>query len=275
MNNSLNPTLQRLLALCRLDRTWFRGEGIWLYDEQARPFLDCHGQHGSATLGHNNTAVSTAVRAALDKFEPSFVQPYRAPHAIALANELPRLAPGMDRCVFTTSGAEAIDAVAECHAAGIRVKMITGDHAATARAIAGLIGLKNRDSVLTGADVDAMDDAALAEAAVGTDIFARTSPAHKLRLVTARPTVLQDRKSAAAALRYPSSPVVTYFVLPGKDLPMIEAGRVKIEQYRPHQRQVDEFSVIYWKQGDLAYLMVSGLDTSSTQQLYLKMRKAL
>ena len=80
---------------------------------------------------------------------------------------------------------EAIAAVAECHSAGIRVKMITGDHAATARAIAGLIGLTNRDTVLTGADVEAMDDAALADAALGTDIFARTSPAHKLRLVTA------------------------------------------------------------------------------------------
>ena len=81
--------------------------------------------------------------------------------------------------------AEAIEAVAECHAAGIRVKMITGDHAATARAIAGMIGLKNDERVLTGADLEAMDDAALAEAAVQTDIFARTSPAHKLRLVTA------------------------------------------------------------------------------------------
>ncbi len=81
--------------------------------------------------------------------------------------------------------AEAIEAVAECHAAGIRVKMITGDHAATARAIAGQIGLKNRETVLTGEDVVAMDDAALADAAVETDIFARTSPADKLRLVTA------------------------------------------------------------------------------------------
>jgi len=69
--------------------------------------------------------------------------------------------------------------------AGIRVKMITGDHAATARAIAGMIGLKNHDRVLNGADLEAMDDAALAEAAVPTDLFARTSPAHKLRLVTA------------------------------------------------------------------------------------------
>jgi magnesium-transporting ATPase (P-type) len=81
--------------------------------------------------------------------------------------------------------AEAIAAVADCHAAGIRVKMITGDHAATARAIAAMIGLRNPDRVLTGADIEALDDAALADAAVETDIFARTSPAHKLRLVTA------------------------------------------------------------------------------------------
>ncbi len=81
--------------------------------------------------------------------------------------------------------AEAIEAVAECHTAGIRVKMITGDHAATARAIAGQIGLKNHERVLTGADVEALSDAALADAAVETDVFARTSPAHKLRLVTA------------------------------------------------------------------------------------------
>ncbi len=81
--------------------------------------------------------------------------------------------------------AEAIEAVAECHAAGIRVKMITGDHAATARAIGGQIGLKNHDRVLTGADLEAMEDTALAEAAMATDIFARTSPEHKLRLVTA------------------------------------------------------------------------------------------
>ncbi len=80
---------------------------------------------------------------------------------------------------------EAIVAVAECHAAGIRVKMITGDHAATARAIGRLIGLQNGDSVLTGAEIDRLDDAVLAEAAVTTDIFARTSPANKLRLVTA------------------------------------------------------------------------------------------
>jgi len=80
---------------------------------------------------------------------------------------------------------EAIAAVAECRAAGIRVKMITGDHAGTAAAIARQIGLENPDRVLTGHDLDKLDDAQLALEVVGTSVFARTSPEHKLRLVTA------------------------------------------------------------------------------------------
>lgn len=80
---------------------------------------------------------------------------------------------------------EAITAVAECHTAGIRVKMITGDHAKTAAAIGKQIGLQNPDKVLAGADLDEMDDTALKEAVLICDIFARTSPEHKLRLVMA------------------------------------------------------------------------------------------
>lgn len=80
---------------------------------------------------------------------------------------------------------EAIEAVAECQQAGIRVKMITGDHRSTAQAIGRQIGLQNTDSTLTGADLDRMDDEALSAAVLNTDIFARTSPEHKLRLVTA------------------------------------------------------------------------------------------
>lgn len=80
---------------------------------------------------------------------------------------------------------EAIAAIAECQGAGIRVKMITGDHAGTAAAIARQIGLENPDTVLTGTDLEKMDDAELAARVVDTDVFARTSPEHKLRLVTA------------------------------------------------------------------------------------------
>lgn len=80
---------------------------------------------------------------------------------------------------------EAIAAVADCHAAGIRVKMITGDHAKTAAAISQQIGLQNPVTVLTGADLDKLDDDALKAAVMTCDIFARTSPEHKLRLVMA------------------------------------------------------------------------------------------
>jgi len=80
---------------------------------------------------------------------------------------------------------EAIAAVAECHGAGIRVKMITGDHAKTAAAIGKQVGLQNPDKVLTGIDIDGMDDAVLRQAVLDCDIFARTSPEHKLRLVMA------------------------------------------------------------------------------------------
>lgn len=83
---------------------------------------------------------------------------------------------------------EAITAVAQCRQAGIDVKMITGDHAGTAAAIARAIGLQNTDIVLTGEMIDQLDDAALGQAVMSSDVFARTSPEHKLRLVSALQT---------------------------------------------------------------------------------------
>ncbi|MDT8344935.1 MAG: HAD-IC family P-type ATPase, partial [Thermohalobaculum sp.] len=62
---------------------------------------------------------------------------------------------------------------------------VTGDHAGTAAAIGRQIGLRNPGNVLTGTDLDQMEDAELAAAVLDTDIFARTSPEHKLRLVMA------------------------------------------------------------------------------------------
>lgn len=83
--------------------------------------------------------------------------------------------------------AEARAAVEECRLAGIRVVMITGDHAGTARAIAARAGITENAQVrvLTGAELDAMDDAALRQAAGRTDVFARVRPEQKLRLVRA------------------------------------------------------------------------------------------
>ncbi|GMV64042.1 MAG: carbonate dehydratase [Parvibaculum sp.] len=80
---------------------------------------------------------------------------------------------------------EAVNAIAECRAAGIAVKMITGDHAVTARAIARQLGLSDEARTVTGQDLDAMDDARFAQEAQAASVFARTSPEHKLRLVEA------------------------------------------------------------------------------------------
>lgn len=79
--------------------------------------------------------------------------------------------------------AEARDAIALCRRAGIDVKMITGDHAATATAIAGQLGI--RGATLRGADLDEMSDEQLAEVIEETGVFARVAPQHKVRLVEA------------------------------------------------------------------------------------------
>ncbi|MBP6899918.1 MAG: HAD-IC family P-type ATPase [Burkholderiaceae bacterium] len=79
---------------------------------------------------------------------------------------------------------EAVAAVADCQRAGIRVKMITGDHALTAAAIAGQLGLRC-DRALAGEQLDRLDDAGLREAVAGCDVFARATPEHKLRLIAA------------------------------------------------------------------------------------------
>ncbi|MGZ0018446.1 cation-transporting P-type ATPase [Nitrosomonas sp. wSCUT-2] len=80
---------------------------------------------------------------------------------------------------------EAIAAVNQCHHAGIRVKMITGDHQATASAIGVKLNLGNGHTVLTGVALDSMNDKALRQAVTNIDVFARTNPEHKLRLVAA------------------------------------------------------------------------------------------
>ena len=74
-------------------------------------------------------------------------------------------------------------ALAECRRAGVRVIMMTGDHPATARAIARQVGLSDRPDVITGAQLEALDDAALTERLRHVDLCARLKPEHKLRLV--------------------------------------------------------------------------------------------
>ena len=80
---------------------------------------------------------------------------------------------------------EAISSVAKCKEAGITVKMITGDHADTARTIAKELGIGDGLKALQGKDLERMSDAEMEEVVMDCDVFARTSPEHKLRLVKA------------------------------------------------------------------------------------------
>lgn len=89
---------------------------------------------------------------------------------------------------------EAISAVRECASAGIRVKMITGDHKDTAAAIGSQLGIGDGVKGLEGREIDEMSDEELDKAILEYDIFARTSPDNKLRIVKA----LQDNDQIAA-----------------------------------------------------------------------------
>ncbi len=79
---------------------------------------------------------------------------------------------------------EAIEAIKQCQHAGIRVMMITGDHASTAQAIGKQLGIAD-NHVVNGDELDAMDEFAFNNTILKADIFARANPEHKLRLVKA------------------------------------------------------------------------------------------
>ncbi|HEV7280711.1 MAG TPA: HAD-IC family P-type ATPase [Pirellulaceae bacterium] len=89
---------------------------------------------------------------------------------------------------------EAIRAVETFHTAGVTVKMITGDHRATAAAIGKQLGILSESGALTGSQLAAMSDEQFSEAAANVNVFARVAPEHKLRLVRA----LQNRDEVVA-----------------------------------------------------------------------------
>jgi len=110
------------------------------------------------------------------------------------ANRRTALGPDDLRSEFVLLGAagfidpprpEAVTAIEECRRAGITVKMVTGDHALTATAIAKQLGLEAGGEVLTGADIDGMSNEELRRCVRSIGVFARTAPDHKLRLVEA------------------------------------------------------------------------------------------
>ena len=110
------------------------------------------------------------------------------------ANEDPKITDSLERDLVFVGTVGIIDppreeaalAIREARRAGIRVIMITGDHPRTAARIAADLGIVQAGATaLTGAEIDTFDDAGFAEAVRQTSVYARVSPAHKLRIVDA------------------------------------------------------------------------------------------
>ena len=137
------------------------------------------------------TVLDDATRAELSGIAQAYARDALRVLAVAMKEDadLPGAQEGMTLLglvgMFDPPRAEAREAIALCERAGIRPVMITGDHPATATTVARELGLLRHGRVVVGSELDDMDDARLSREIRGIDVFARVSPAHKLRVVAA------------------------------------------------------------------------------------------
>ncbi|MBB3982508.1 Ca2+-transporting ATPase [Sphingobium fontiphilum] len=148
------------------------------------------------------------------------------------------------------------DAVAQCRSAGIRVVMITGDYAATARAIASEAGIAD-GAMMTGAQVEALSDAELAQRVADVTVFARTMPEQKLRIVTAL-------KAAGEVVAMTGDGV--------NDAPALKAAHIGVAMGRRGTDVAREASAIVLVEDDFGAIVAS---IRVGRRIYDNIRKAL
>jgi len=108
---TINPQFLRMLRTIGFDRHWARGEGAYLYDTDGNRFLDMLGGFGMYNVGRSNERVRDALHEALDLKLPGRVALGITQPAGALAEALLQRAPAsLGRVLFTSSGAESIEA---------------------------------------------------------------------------------------------------------------------------------------------------------------------
>ena len=156
---------ERLLEMCRAVRT----------DEGERPVDAAFWRAAAEELAAHGQRVLALARAPAP-FGDRPLEPATLEGACVLVGLVGLIDPPRE---------EAVAAVAECHTAGIRVVMITGDHATTAKEIARQLGIAREPTVATGTELDALDAEEFRRVAREVHVFARTTPEHKLRLVEA------------------------------------------------------------------------------------------
>jgi len=140
-------------------------------------------------LAHVDPDVSGAARTVLDRYAADGLRVLAVARSGRVATDDALLTGGLELlglvAMIDPPRPGVVEAIDECHRAGIRVKMITGDHARTAAAIGRDLGITGEEPPMTGAEIARCSDGELQERVRGTDVFARVAPEHKLRLVGA------------------------------------------------------------------------------------------
>ncbi len=127
---TINPQFVRVLKTIGFDRTWVRGEGAYLWDDDGNRYLDLIGGFGMFNVGRNNPRVRAALIEALELDLPGSVQLGASPLPPLLAEELlRRTPPRLARVLFTSSGTEAVEAALKLgRAATGRPRVLYADH---------------------------------------------------------------------------------------------------------------------------------------------------
>lgn len=128
---TINPQFVRVLRTIGFDRTWARGEGAYLFDDDGNRYLDMLGGFGMVNVGRNNPRVRAALAQFLELETPGAVQlgVTALPGLLAEAL-LARVPARLERCLFTSTGTEAVEAALKLgRAATKRPRVISADHA--------------------------------------------------------------------------------------------------------------------------------------------------
>ena len=106
----INPWMGPTLKKMGVDRTYLRGEGCYLYDDQGNQYLDCDAGSGQFVLGRNHAGICQVIRDLLDMSPPSLAKNDTPLLAGLLAEKLTELTPGnLERAIFTSAGSETVE----------------------------------------------------------------------------------------------------------------------------------------------------------------------
>ena len=127
---TINPQFVRVLRTIDFDRTWARAEGAYLWDEDGHRYLDMLGGFGMYNVGRNNPRVRAALQQALELDTPGMLaMGVTALPGLLAEALLARVPARLERCLFTSSGTEAVEAALKLgRAATKRSRVISADH---------------------------------------------------------------------------------------------------------------------------------------------------